>query len=150
MLARSKSASFSASSLARSLLRRRRKSQNFFARYRSLEERDHLFFARGKKTPLTVAQGLGGLGDRVADAVVDLANLGALEQLLKARHDGVEAELVLGAVLGATQVRRQQDLCAVVDKVLEGGDRGADASVVGDLEVLVERDVEVGADLRIG
>ena len=45
-------------------------------------------------------------------------------------------------------MRRQQDLGAVVDEVLERGDGGADAGVVGDLEVLVERDVEVGADLE--
>lgn len=44
-------------------------------------------------------------------------------------------------------MRGQEHLGAVVDEVLEGGDRGADAGVVGDLEVLVERDVEVGADL---
>ena len=95
----------------------------------------------------TVAEGLGRGSDRVPAAVVDLGDLGALEQLLQARHDRVEAELVLGAVLGAAQVGRQQHLGAVVDEVLEGGDRGADAGVVGDLEVLVERDVEVGADL---
>lgn len=96
---------------------------------------------------LTVAEGLGRGGDRVADAVVDLGHLGALEQLLQARHDRVEAELVLGAVLGPAEVRGQQHLGAVVDEVLERRDRGADAGVVGDLEVLVERDVEVGADL---
>ena len=39
-----------------------------------------------------------------------------------------------------------EDLGAVLDEVLEGGDGGADAGVVGDLEVRVERDVEVAAD----
>lgn len=39
----------------------------------------------------------------------------------------------------------EDDLGTVLDKVLDGGDGGADTGVVGDVLVVVERDVEVGA-----
>jgi hypothetical protein len=44
-------------------------------------------------------------------------------------------------------VRREQHFGTVVQQVLQGGDGGPDAGVVGDLEVFVKRDVEVGTDL---
>ena len=46
---------------------------------------------------------------------------------------------------GTHQVGGDEDLGAVLDEVLDGGDGGADAGVVGDLEVLVEGHVEVAA-----
>jgi len=42
-------------------------------------------------------------------------------------------------------VAGEDDLGALADEVLDGGDGGADAGVVGDVLVLVERHVEVGA-----
>lgn len=47
---------------------------------------------------------------------------------------------------GAThQVAGEDDLGALLEEELDGGDGGADAGVVGDLLGIVERDVEVGA-----
>ncbi|GJM88961.1 hypothetical protein PR202_ga05548 [Eleusine coracana subsp. coracana] len=45
----------------------------------------------------------------------------------------------------AYQVAGEDDLGAVADEVLDGGDGGADAGVIGDVLVVVERHVEVGA-----
>merc|ERR1711966_461940 len=85
-----------------------------------------------------------GILDDVAHAVVNLGH-GAGEELGEARAARGEAELVLGAILRAAQVGGDEDLGAVLDEVLDGGDGGADAGVVGDLEVLVEGHVEVAA-----
>lgn len=43
-------------------------------------------------------------------------------------------------------MRGEEDLGAVVEQVLEGGDGRADAGVVRDVELLVEGHVEVSAD----
>lgn len=45
----------------------------------------------------------------------------------------------------AHQVRREQDLGAVLQQVLQRGDGGADARVIRDLQRLVERHVQVRA-----
>lgn len=50
----------------------------------------------------------------------------------------------LGGGGGVHQGGGQQDLGAVLDQQLEGGDGGADAGVVRDLLVLVQRHVQVG------
>jgi hypothetical protein len=80
---------------------------------------------------LAVAHGGELVGDGGADAVVGLEHGGA-QQLGEAGDNGGQAELVLGALLGAAQVGGQQHLGAVVDQVLEGGHRGANAGVVAD------------------
>ena len=99
--------------------------------------------------------GHGGL-DVGADAVVDLADLHA-EELGEAGHDGVEAELVLRAVLGAAEVGGHEDLGPLLAEVLQRGGRPADPRVVRDGEVVVQRDVQVAAhehhlalELRLG
>lgn len=43
------------------------------------------------------------------------------------------------------QVTGEDDLGALLEEELDGGDGGADAGVIGDLLGVVERDVEVGA-----
>ena len=51
-----------------------------------------------------------------------------------------------GRVGGMTyQVAGEDDLGALLEEELDGGDGGADAGVIGDLLGVVERDVEVGA-----
>ena len=66
--------------------------------------------------------------------------LAELDQL--APEAGEEATLAeTRAVLGAAQVGGQQDLGPVVQQVLQGGNGGPDAGVVGNLEVGVQGDV---------
>mmetsp|Transcript_11079 Transcript_11079/g.26960 ORF Transcript_11079/g.26960 Transcript_11079/m.26960 type:complete len:493 (+) Transcript_11079:174-1652(+) len=84
------------------------------------------------------------LGNDLAHAVVDLGDR-AGQQLGQAHAHGGEPELVLWALRGAAQVGGDHHLGAHLDEVLEGGDGGADAGVVGDLHVLVEGHVEVAA-----
>src|SRR5258708_6696148 len=50
------------------------------------------------------------------------------------------------SILGAAEVGHQDDATAVFQHLFDGGDGGPDAGVVGDLELVVERNVEVDAD----
>ena len=79
---------------------------------------------------------------------------GAHEVDLDARQQGgqvvgrhLHAVLGVRAILGAAEVAHQHDGGAVVEQVLDGGQGGADAGVVGDgAGGLVLRHVEVDAD----
>lgn len=69
------------------------------------------------------------------------------KQLLELGNNGLQRVLWVGRAVGTTEVGHQDDgLGAIVDGMLDGGDSTNDTLVVGDLFVLVERDVEV--DLR--
>ena len=93
---------------------------------------------------LAVSEGIdGGLG-LLAVGVVDELHViaGDLGELVGGRLEG---ELGLGAVaLGAAEVAHEDDLGALVLEVLDGGDGGADAGVVGD-DAVLQGDVEVDA-----
>jgi len=69
-----------------------------------------------------------------------------LQEALEALGDGCEAESRIRLAGGAAEVRGQDDARALVDRVVDRGEGGPDPGVVGDVEVFVERDVEVGAD----
>jgi len=66
-----------------------------------------------------------------SNAVVSLEDWLA-EELGEAWDDWVETELVLWAVLGATQVGGEEDFGTVVAEVLEGWDSSTDTGVVSD------------------
>ena len=86
---------------------------------------------------ITIAEASDSLDNLVTDAVVGLGHLLA-QELGETGDEGGEAELVLGAALGAAQVRGEHNLGTVVGEVLEGGDGSADAGVVGDVQVGVQ------------
>ncbi|KAL7551129.1 hypothetical protein ACHAWF_014328 [Thalassiosira exigua] len=88
----------------------------------------------------TVDDGL----DVVADAVGGKLDLLA-EELAHALGAGSEAELVLRSILGAAEVGADGDDGALVLEVLDGGDGGADAGVIGD-GLAVEGHVHVAPD----
>jgi len=72
-----------------------------------------------------------------------------LAQLCAQRHsNGCQAELCLGAVLGLAQVAAQDDLSAIVDQLLDGGQSRIDAVLVGD-DTVLHRDVEITADKHL-
>jgi hypothetical protein len=77
-------------------------------------------------------------------AVLGQRDLGA-EQLAETPRDGAERVLRLGLALGPAQVRGDDDPRPRLAQLLQRGDGGADATVVGDPRS-VERDVEVRAD----
>jgi hypothetical protein len=83
----------------------------------------------------------------VADAVVGEDHV-LLQELGQPRRGGLQRELlpVLRLPLRAPEVRGEHDLRLVRDGVLDGGERRADARVVRDLPLRVERHVEVDAD----
>ena len=93
---------------------------------------------------VSLGRAVDDLLDLVADAVgceLDLLP----EQFAHALGAGSEAELVLGTVLGAAQVRADGDDGALALQIFDGGDGRADACVVGD-GLTVEGDVDIAAD----
>lgn len=88
-----------------------------------------------------------GLVDRFlnlgANAVLSEDNALA-EQLLQDRHNGLETVLGVGLAVRTTEVGHQDDgLGAIVDGILDGRQSADNALWVGDVLVLIERDVEV-------
>ena len=57
-------------------------------------------------------------------------------------HDMPEGELVLN-LLGASEVRHDDERSAACKNLLEGGDGRTDAGVIGDFKLVVERNVEI-------
>ena len=88
--------------------------------------------------------GDSGLGVVAHDGVV-IGKHNVLAQLGGQGHgNGGQAELGLGAVLGLAQMAAQDDLRAIVDELLDGGQRRIDAVLVGD-DALLHGDVEIAA-----
>ncbi len=84
------------------------------------------------------------------DAIGAEADVFAASQLLVQHHAQAlghrpQAELGSGLALGTAQVRRQDEPCAVAQRVLDGGQGLADARVVGDPAAIIQRDIEVHA-----
>lgn len=95
-----------------------------------------------------------GLLDLSTDTVLGEDNALA-ELLLQLGHHGLQGVLGVGLAIGTTQVGHQHDgLGAVVDSILDGGQSTDDTLGVGDLQVLVEGDIEVdllnGMPLEVG
>ncbi len=86
--------------------------------------------------------GLGVLAHHVV--VVGEDNVLA-QQLAQTHSYGSQAELGLGTVLGFAQMAAQDDPAAVFNQLLDGGQSGNDAVVVGDNAVL-HGDVEIAAN----
>ena len=85
-----------------------------------------------------------GLGGLLAIGVVDEIHVeaGELSELVGSR---LERELGLGAIaLGATEMAHENDLGVVLLQILDGGDGGAHAGVVGH-DAVLQRHVEVDA-----
>ena len=95
-------------------------------------EQHHVAFSGGGHLGL-------GVG---ADAAVGFDHRLA-QQLAEAGGHGGEAHGLVHLALGPPEVGRQQHLGALADQVVDGGQGGADAGVVGDRAVVVERYVEV-------
>ena len=79
------------------------------------------------------------------NVVVVCEDHGLAQLCAQGSSNGSDAELCLRAVLGLAQMAAQDDLCAVVDQLLDGGQSCIDAVLVGD-DAVLHRDVEVAAD----
>src|SRR5207247_8247712 len=95
-----------------------------------LDERD-----TAARQPARRGDARGGIGNELD---------GRAEQLLEIGDDLLQRVLRVGAALGPSQMRQQDDARAFVPQVLDRGQRGTQARVIGDLAVF-ERDVEVDA-----
>src|SRR5579862_2626459 len=104
----------------------------------------------GMKTDVLQHRHLAGL--QRGDALLDmLAN--RIRQVLDRRAEQLaqllgywgHAQLLDHFAVRTAQVRHERDLGALLDQILDGRQRGADARVVGDARAF-ERDVEVDAD----
>ena len=80
---------------------------------------------------------------REGDVLRDVEHL--LQQLAQARDQRAQAHGLDRLALGPAEVRAENDLGLVAQRVLDGRQRLADASVVGD-DAVLQRDVEVHAD----
>ena len=68
-----------------------------------------------------------------------------VEEQTEAVDDGAKAHALDDLSLGTAEVRAENDLCFAAERVLDGGNGLADASVVSD-DAVLERDIEVDAD----
>ena len=66
------------------------------------------------------------------------------QQLAQTHGYGSQAELLFGAVLGLAQMAAQDHLATVLDQLLDGGQGGNDAVIVGD-HALLHGNVEIAA-----
>ena len=70
-----------------------------------------------------------------------------IQEHAQAVNDWTQAILRIDFAFGPAKMRREDHLCLVSESVLNGRQRLADASVVGDLRaVFAERHVEINAD----
>ena len=82
----------------------------------------------------------------LAHDVVVVSKHDGLAQLCTQSHSNRgEAELCLRAVLRLAQMAAQNDLRAVIDQLLDGGQSRIDAVLVGD-DAVLHGDVEIAAD----
>ena len=90
---------------------------------------------------LTRLQGAGFKLGFLADAIAGKLHIDA-KQLSHMRTDVPERKLVVVA-FGPPQMRADDDAAPVAEDLLQCGQGGADARIVRNVEILVERDVEV-------
>ena len=94
---------------------------------------------------VTVFQRVDGFLSRRSDKLAREHDVAA-EQLLQTARDGAQAEGLLEALpRRATAVAREDHPGAVADELVDGGQRRADARVVGHVAVGIHRRVEVDA-----
>src|SRR5688572_8456347 len=101
-----------------------------------LEDEDRAVGQPLRRGHRRVAGGRGLEGDRLLRQALEVS-----------RHRG-HGILRIRATLGTPEVREQDDARTALAEVVDGWQRGADAGVVADAAVFVERDVEVDADQR--
>ena len=94
---------------------------------------------------VTVFQRVDGFLSRRSDKLTREHDVAA-EQLLQTARDGAQAEGLLEALpRRATAVAREDHPGAVADELVDGGQRRADARVVGHVAIGIHRRVEVDA-----
>ena len=71
---------------------------------------------------------------------------GLAKQFAQANGNGSQGELGLDLALGPAQMSRDDHLCARVNQPIEGGQSRANAAIVSDIAICVERDVEIRTD----
>ena len=81
----------------------------------------------------------------LADDVVREYDVDLGQKLLQPLRHGSKAHLGHELALGAAKVGAEDDLCAAVDEILDGGQRALDTALIRDVELLIEGHVEVDA-----
>ncbi len=77
-----------------------------------------------------------------ADAAVGLGD-GLAQQLAQAGRHRREAHVLFHFTFGATEVGRKDHLGALAGQIIDGGQRRADAGVIGDGAGIVEGNIEI-------
>src|SRR6188508_1943867 len=110
-----------------------------------------IFFFAGMKAKIFEEHDVAGLhfGDEAfyirADAVGGKDDVFS-EQPSEPLRDGRQTEFWIERALRASEVGADNGFSAVVDHTVDCRKRGADPGIVGDLQRIVERHVEIGAD----
>ena len=89
--------------------------------------------------------GLEGCGHLIGLLAVGSEGYGSAEALRDMLDDVSEGEFGVD-LLGASEMRHDDEGTALLQHLLEGGHCPADAGVVGDFEILVQRNIEIHAD----
>jgi hypothetical protein len=97
-----------------------------------------------EKTVLSVLQVVDDLRGLVTNAILG-HNAGRADELSEASAARGKGVLVLRATLGPSKMGRDGNTGTVVQKILDGRNRGADASVISDL-LAIKGHVKVAAD----
>ena len=91
--------------------------------------------------------GLDAVGHHLGNGAVDVSSHGHLDvqEFLQSSGHGLEAHLGIDLALGAAQMGAQDDGGIVLQQITDGGQSAADADIIGDLAVLIQRHVEIAA-----
>ena len=81
----------------------------------------------------------------LADTVISKIHMDA-EELLQMGKQVFEGIFVGGAIFWSAEMAHQDDAAAVFEDLFNGWDGGSDTGVIGDLELVVERDIEIDPD----
>ena len=69
-----------------------------------------------------------------------------LEELLQPAGHGLQAQLGVDLALGTAQMGAQDHGSILFQQIADGGQRAADADIIGDLSVVIQRNIEVAAN----
>ena len=124
--------------------------ENISQRSQSLGKLGIIGFFLGAETDVFQQHDLAGLdavGHHLSDGADDVGGDGHLDvqELFQRGGNGLQAHLGIDLALGAAQMGAQDDGGIVLQQITDGGQSAADADIIGDLAVLIQRHVEIAA-----
>jgi len=97
-----------------------------------------------EKDDLPISRALDNAAGRITHAIGRKMHA-CRQQLSEPTRDGLQTHLGPDFTLGPTEMTHEHGASTTRHEIFDGGQGGTNTSVVGDLAVIVERDVEVDA-----